>query len=105
MSLKLINLFIELYVQKMWKLWDRKHYKDFKELFNYMAVKKIFLSLIVHKLSFLYENGFVFLISQKGSWSLGSDITNGDMQTQHGKSHAESNVPWSLSPACFDFFI
>lgn len=45
------------------------------------------------------ENGFVFLISQKGSWSLGGDIANGDKQMQHGKSHAESNVPWSLSPA------
>lgn len=42
MSLKLINLFIELCVQKMWKLWDRKHYKDVKEILNYMAIKKDF---------------------------------------------------------------
>lgn len=47
-----INLFIELCVLKMWKPWDGRYGKDFKELLNYIAIKCFSLSLIIHILSF-----------------------------------------------------
>lgn len=47
-----VNLFIVLYVLKMWKPWDGRYYKDFKELLNYKAIKCLSLSLIIHILSF-----------------------------------------------------
>lgn len=48
-----VNLFFELCVLKMWKPWDGRYYKDFKELLNCIAVKCLSLSLIIHILSIL----------------------------------------------------